>query len=93
MHLSFTKRKVEICLLEDNRIYVLYQSKVIAESRLSKSNKVIKKDKEVEALLSSRGYDNVGLRRSHKPIKDHPWKKAILAAQRAKKIELQIINI
>lgn len=75
IHLSFAKRKVDVCLLEDNRIYVLYHDKVVAESRLSKSNKIIKKDKEAEELLSSREYANAGLRRAHKPIKDHPWHK------------------
>jgi len=92
MHLSFARRKVDTCLLEDNRIYVLYQDKVIAESRLSKSNKVIKKDKEAEELLSSREYANVGLRKAHKPAKDHPWKKAILAPYHQKE-RLQEINI
>jgi hypothetical protein len=92
MHLSFAKRKVDVCLLEDNRIYALYHDKVIAESKLSKSNKIIKKDKETEELLNAREYANVGLRRSHKPMKDHPWKKAIFAACR-QRTQLQEINI
>ena len=82
IRLSFSKAKVDVCLLEDKRVYVLYHGKVVAESRLSKNNKVIKKDKEAEEFLSSREYVDVGLKRAHKPIKDHPWKKAILAACR-----------
>lgn len=92
MHLTFAKRKVDVCLLEDNRIYVLYHGKVIAESKLSKGNKIIKKDKETEELLNAREYATVGLRRAHKPIKDHPWKKAIFAACR-QRTQLQEINI
>ncbi len=92
IHLSFAKRKIDICLLEDNRIYVLYHDKVVAESRLSKSNKIIKKDKEAEELLNSREYANAGLRRAHKPIKDHPWHKAILATY-LQRTQLQKINI
>jgi hypothetical protein len=77
LHLSFAKRKVDVCLLEDNRIYVLYSSKIIAESRLSKNNKVIKKEKTIEKLLNSREYVNIGIRRAHKPVNDHIWRKII----------------
>lgn len=91
-HLSFAKKKVDTCLLEDKRIYILYKGKVIAESKLSKDNKVIKKDKEAEELLSSREYDNVGIGRAHKPPEDHPWKKAVLATA-YQRTRLQEINI
>jgi len=77
LHLSFAKRKVDVCLLEDNRIYVLYHGKAIAESRLSKNNKVIKKEKIVEKLLNSREYADTGINRTHKPPKDHIWRKII----------------
>ena len=77
LHLSFARRKVEMCLLEDNRIYILYNGKIIAESRLSKNNKVIKKEKTIETLLDSREYVNVGVRRAHKPADGHIWRKII----------------
>ncbi len=77
IHLSFAKRKVTVCLLEDNRIYALYKDKVIAESRLSKNNKVIKKEKTIEKLLNTREYINLGIRRAHKPTNDHIWRKII----------------
>jgi hypothetical protein len=92
IHLSFAKRKVDTCLLEDKRIYVLYKNKVIAESKLSKDNKVIKKEKEAEEFLSSREYVNHGLKRAHRPANDHPWRKAVLARQR-QRTQLQNINI
>ena len=75
IRLSFTKAKVDVCLLEDNRIFVLYHGKVIAESKLSKNNKIVKKDKKIEELLNAREYVNIGLRRAHKPAKDHIWRK------------------
>jgi len=77
LHLSFARRKVEICLLEDNRIYILYQGKVIAESKLSENNKVIKKERAIEKLLNSREYINPGIRRAHKPAGGHMWRKII----------------
>lgn len=75
LRLSFAKAKVDVCLLEDKRIYVLYKDKVIAESKLSKNNKVIKKDKETEEFLNAREYINIGQRRAHKPAKNHPWRR------------------
>jgi hypothetical protein len=76
-HLSFTRRKVNLCLLEDNRIYVLYNGKVIAESKLSEDNKVIKKEKTIEKLLNAREYVNLGIRRAHKPADGHIWRRII----------------
>lgn len=75
IRLSFTKAKVDVCLLEDNRIFVLYHGKVIAESKLSKNNKIVKKDKKIEELLNAREYVNIGPRRAHKPAKNHVWGK------------------
>jgi len=54
--LSFAKAVVEVCLLEDNRIFVLYKGRVIAESKLSKNNKIIKKERQIEELLDAREY-------------------------------------
>lgn len=92
IRLSFSKAKVDICLLEDKRVCVLYKGKIVAESKLSKDNKVIKKDKEAEEFLSSREYINAGSKRAHKPAHDHPWHKAILATYR-QRTQLQKINI
>ena len=77
VHLSFARRKVDVCLLEDNRIYIIYKDRIIAESNLSKNNKVIKKEKTIETLLNTREYVNVGARRAHKPVNDHIWRKVI----------------
>lgn len=77
LHLSFAKRKVEACLLEDNRIYILYKDKVIAESKLSRNNKVIKKEKTIETLLNAREYVITGARHAHKPPNGHIWRRII----------------
>jgi len=77
LHLSFAKRRADVCLLEDRRIYILYKNSVIAESKLSKNNKVVKKEKTIEKLLNAREYVNLGIRRAHKPVNDHIWRKII----------------
>lgn len=78
---TFAKRKVDVCLLEDNRIFVLYKDTIIAESTLSKNNKALKKDKEIEKLLSSREYSSVSkidkkLQRTiYHPPQNHKWRR------------------
>jgi len=73
VRLSFAKAHVDVCLLEDNRIYALYHGKVIAESKLSKNNKVAKKERKIEELLDSREYMFIPRRIGRKPSVDHPW--------------------
>lgn len=75
---TFAKLKVAVCLLEDKRIFVLYNGLVIAESKLSKNNKVLQKEKKIEKLLNDREYVfsivKTRARRVYKPqAKDHPW--------------------
>ncbi len=59
MAVSLAKRNVYVCLLDNNRIFVLYKNKVIAESKLFKNNKILKKEKETEKLLNQRQYISV----------------------------------
>lgn len=56
IRLSFTRAKVDVCLLEDSRVLVVYKGSVIAESRLSKDNKIIEKERKIEELLDAREY-------------------------------------
>ena len=79
---TFAKCKVDVCLLEDKRIFVLHKDTVIAESILSKNNKLLKKDKEIEQLLSSREYayvlpnKNKKLQRTiYRPPQNHKWRR------------------
>lgn len=59
VRLSFAKATVDVCLLEDNRIFVLYKGIVIAESKLSPNNKIVKKEREIERFLNKREYQLV----------------------------------
>lgn len=96
--LSFARTRVDVCLLEDKRIFVLYRDKVVAESKLSKNSKVIKKDKEVEEFLNAREYVairpklNFGFKRTiYHPPKDHIWRRfehARILKERAYKINI-----
>lgn len=57
IRLSFAKAVVDVCLLEDKRIYVLYKDKIIAESRLSGNNKILKKERYIESFIDQRKYE------------------------------------
>jgi len=58
IHMSFARRKVDVCILEDNRILILYKGSVIAKSKLSKNNKILKKEHKIEQLLNAREYQS-----------------------------------
>jgi len=70
---TFAKLKVDVCLLEDNSAFVLYKGTVIARSNLSEENKVIRKEKRIEKLLSKREYGLTLTRVGRKLPQDHPW--------------------
>ena len=81
---TFSKCKVNVCLLDDNRVFVLYKDVVIAESNLSKNNNLLKKDKEIEQLLSSREYISTSPNKNKKsqrtiyhPPQNHKWRRFI----------------
>lgn len=79
---TFAKLKVDVCLLEDNRIFVLYKNQLIAESKLSKKNKILKKELKIEKSLNQREYvfllhkekQKPGNPRPKIPGKNHPWR-------------------
>lgn len=73
-HLSFAGRKVIVCILEDNRIFVLYKNNIICTSKLSKNNKILKKTKKLEKILDLSEYFDVS-KKKYIPPKDHPWRK------------------
>lgn len=75
LHLSFANRIVQVCILEDNRIIILYKDKIIHECKLSKNNKILKKEKKIENLLNLRDYFIIEKNQSI-PSKDHPWRKS-----------------
>ena len=56
--ISFVKHIVDICLLQNAKIFVLYKDKIILETMLPKRSEAFKKFKKIEALLEQRTYLN-----------------------------------
>ena len=56
MALSLTKKKVDVRVLEDNRIFVVYENIILVESKLQKSNKTLKRGKKIGMLLNQSEY-------------------------------------
>jgi len=93
---TFAKSKVDVCLLEDNRIFVLYKGSVIAESVLSKNNKILQKEKKAEKLLNNREYIAISAKSKPKrvykpPPANHPWRLFKLkGSKHAKRLKINI---
>ena len=83
VRLSFARAKVDVCLLEDHRIFVLYKDKIVAASKLSEENKIIKKERQIEELLNKREYAPLpklelrSRRTNYRAPKDHPWRRFV----------------
>lgn len=83
--LSFAKTKVELCLLEDRRIFVLYKGEIIAESLLSQDSKTMRKQQKIDELLYKRQYilakipsvKSTAQKTLYIPSANHPWRRAI----------------
>lgn len=56
--LSYAKSVVEVCLLADNRIYIVYKGEIIHMTKLSKTNIEYIHNKAVEVFLDQRVYQN-----------------------------------
>ncbi len=59
IRLSFAKAIVDICLLQDNQIIVLYKNKIIAKANLHGNNKVLQQERFIENFLNERSYELV----------------------------------
>jgi len=77
MVLSFSRKQVDVCILHDRRILVVYKGQIIAESQLAKNNKILKKEKSIEKLLNQREYHVVPVRNIYRPSANHPWRKFV----------------
>jgi len=75
---SFAKTKVQVCLLEDDRIIVLYKGRIIAEAIVNKDAKIVKRVKKIEKLLNQREYLKPMKRdwpeKGHTSAPKHPWR-------------------
>lgn len=56
IRLSFARAWVEICILPDRRLYILYKGSIIAESKLSKNKRKTRRERQIESLLNAREY-------------------------------------
>jgi hypothetical protein len=75
--LSFSRKQVDVCLLDDQRILIAYQKQIIAESQLDPNNKISKQEKLMAKILNQREYHKVPYRKIYRPPTDHPWRKFI----------------
>jgi len=57
--ISFAKCVVEICLVSDGKIYILYKGNVIYTANLSQNGKSYKLNREIEGFLNQREYEEV----------------------------------
>src|SRR3990172_8765491 len=91
---SFAKTKVDVCLLEDNRAFVLYENKIIAQTVLSEDNKAIVREKKIEELLNRRQYipfkkpsvKRIFPKTVYIPHTNHPWRRALAKGVKLKQI-------
>ena len=67
-------RKVEVGILEDNRILLLFNHKLIGEAKLSQHQKQYKKQQKKESMLNLRTYFTTA-KKNYIPPPDHPWRK------------------
>lgn len=88
--LSLANRKVDVCLLEDRRVFVVYKDKIIARAILPEDNKILKKEKKIEELLNKRGYikpvKNISPKAAYIPPANHPWRRNIANEIKLKQI-------
>ena len=54
--LSFAKCIVDVCLLENNNIHILFKNQIIHSTKLSKNNKAYKIKKQAETILNQKNY-------------------------------------
>ena len=78
LKLSFAKTKVQVCLLEDARIFILHKNRIIAESVVNKNAKITKKIKKIEKILNQREYPLTKRvdcpAKAHTSAPGHPWR-------------------
>jgi len=52
--LNFVRAEVEVRMSPKNKIWILYKGNVILKTKLSKNNKILKKEKRIEEILKNR---------------------------------------
>jgi len=59
VRLSFAKCVVDVCLLSDDRVFILYKGKLIHSTKLSKNTKIYKLKKQINRFLNQREYQEI----------------------------------
>jgi len=82
--LAYAQKTVEVCLLEDNRVYVVYHGTIITEDKLNPDNQIFRKEKAAERLLNKRiepAHDTKVRKRpiypKPRPAPNHPWRRYV----------------
>lgn len=96
LKLSFAKTKVQVCQLEDDRIFVLHKNRIIAESIVNKDAKITKRVKKVEKLLNQREYIKPKKKdwpeKGHTSAPDHPWRTDFAVWEKKRKLREAKLN-
>jgi transposase InsO family protein len=71
---SLAHRKVEVCILEDNRVLLLFNHKLIGESTLATDGKRYKKEQTKDKITCLRTYFTTP-KKTYIPPPNHPWRK------------------
>jgi len=71
---SLANRKIEVCILEDNRVLLLLNQKLIGEATLATDGKRYKKEQTIKNTFNLRTYF-VPTKKTYIPPPDHPWRK------------------
>jgi len=83
IQLCFTQKKVTVCILEDQRIFVVYNNQVIAQSRISPKQQHLNRTIAAAKLLDQRTNEPVQarplIRVRRPPAANHPWRKLTYA--------------
>ena len=80
--LGYMRKQVEVCILEDNRVYVIYRHEIILVDKLTPTNRILQQEKAAERLLNKRieplehpRPKTIKARFRPRPAANHPWRK------------------
>lgn len=82
LRLSFSRAKVEICLTEEGKIFVVYEGNVIAETVREE-----KGGKRMEEILERRENGKRNKKSTYVPSENHPWRRSFAQWKRLKRGE------
>lgn len=82
--LGYTRKQVEVCILENNLVYVVYRHEIILVDKLAPTNRILQQEKAAERLLNNRiepieqpKPKVINARLRTRPAANHPWRRFI----------------